>query len=66
MLEKVGVASDMREWYFAFFRSLIVFDDKKEGRSDIVSTLAVMKESLQDREGLNIKNYEDCSLKLKI
>ena len=24
MLENVGVRSDMREWYFAFFRSLII------------------------------------------
>ena len=24
MLENVGVRSDMREWYFAFFRSLLI------------------------------------------
>ena len=24
MLENVGVMSDMREWYFAFFRSLLI------------------------------------------
>ena len=24
MLENIGVRSDMREWYFAFFRSLLI------------------------------------------